>query len=45
MSYERKFCQLSEYVQIQMVGPPIKYTRLFKRNTVEMARAQAEFNL
>ena len=45
MSYEWKFCQLSEYVQVKKVGPLIKSTPLFKWNSVEMACAQAHFNL
>ena len=33
MSYDWKFCQLSEYVQVQKVGPLIKSTLLLKRNS------------
>ena len=35
MSYERKFCQLSEYVQVQKVGSLIKSTHVFKWNSAD----------
>ena len=35
MSYERKFCQLSEYVRVQKVGSLIKSTHVFKWNSAD----------
>ena len=35
MSYERKFCQLSEYVRVQKVGSLIKSAHVFKWNSAD----------
>ena len=44
MSYERKFCGLSEYVQLQNVRLIIKFTDVFKQDAADLAYADLKSN-